>query len=90
MQHFDRNAYHLFFDFGQYYSSLLDTEEQEPQLQQLISDCVVWKASTAYFMQGYGGFAITEHSGLTTYIMQEGYPALNENYTALDWYKATR
>jgi hypothetical protein len=90
MQYFDRNAYHLFFDFGQYYASLLETQEQKRQLQRLIDDCVVWKASTPYFMQGYSGFAIERHSGLTTYIMQERYPLLNENYTALEWYKAIR
>jgi hypothetical protein len=90
MQHFDRNRYHLFFDFGQYYSSLLETEEQKRQLQDLIARCVVWKASTPCFMQEYSGFAIERHSGLTTYIMQDDYPLLNESYAALEWYKSVR
>jgi hypothetical protein len=88
LQYFDRNAYHLFFDFGQYYASLLGTEEQKQQLQDLIDNCVLWKASTSYFMKGYyGSFVIGQHSGLTTYVKQDRYPVLNENYTTLEWYR---
>lgn len=87
IQHFDRYSYRLFFDFADYYSRLLETDTQKQLLQKLIDDVVVWKASTPDFMQGYNGFAIGKHSGMTTYIMQERYPVLNENYKALDWYK---
>ncbi|MBK5722598.1 hypothetical protein JGH11_17120 [Dysgonomonas sp. Marseille-P4677] len=90
VQHFDRNGHHLFADFEGYYSCLLKTKEQKEELQHLIDDCVVWKASTPYFIQDYNGFAITQYSGLTTYIMQEQYNRLNENYMELEWYKATR
>lgn len=88
IQHFDRYAYRLFFDFGDYYSCLLETDDQKQELQRLIDKVAVWKAATLYFMQGYNGFAIEKHSGLTSYIMQNRYPIMNENYKTLDWYKA--
>lgn len=88
MQYFDRNNYHLFADFFDYYSRLLDTDGQKQQLQKLVNDAVVWKAATPSFMQGYNGFVINKHSGMTTYIMQKMYPLLNRSYTALDWYKS--
>lgn len=90
IQYFDRYAYRLFFDFGDYHSHLLETNEQKQELQRLIDKVVIWKAETPYFMQGFNGFVISKHSGLTTYIMQEGYPLINEKYKALDWYKAIR
>ncbi|MFV0420345.1 MAG: clostripain-related cysteine peptidase [Dysgonomonas sp.] len=89
IQHFDRNTSHLFYDFGDYYTKLI-TEDLRLELQQLITDCVIWKASTPYFMEGYNGFAINEHSGLTVYIKQNRYPKLNESYSKLDWDKAIR
>lgn len=88
MQYFDRNNDPLFADFLDYYSRLLQTEGQKQQLQKLVNDAVVWKAATPSFMQGYNGFLIDKHSGMTTYIMQERYPILNQSYTTLNWYKA--
>lgn len=87
VQHFDRNGYHLFFDFGDYYSRLLKTDEHRERLQQSIDKVVAWKASTPNFMPKYNGFIIKKHSGLTTYIIQERYFGLNTSYTALEWYK---
>ena len=87
IQHFDRYAYSLFFDFGDYYSRLLETEEQQRQLEYLIAQCVPWKASTDSFLPGYNGFQIKKHSGLTTYILQESFPQLNEKYQQQEWYK---
>lgn len=83
-QNFYRSGY-LFFDFGQYYTSLLGTQAEKGELSRLINDCVVWKAATPTFMMGYGGFPIREHSGLTTYITQERYPVLNDAYAELSW-----
>lgn len=88
MQYFDRNNDHLFADFLDYYSRLLHTDGQKQQLQKLVNDAVAWKAATPSFMQGYNGFVIDKHSGMTTYIMQKMYPLLNRSYTALDWYKS--
>lgn len=84
-QHFDRNSYHLFFDFGQYYTSLLGTQNQKAELVRLINNCVVWKAATPDFLINYSGFKVSEHSGLTTYITQESYPNLNNAYRQLKW-----
>ena len=50
---------------------------------------VVWKAATKNFLYGNdGGFAIKRHSGLTTYISQDVYPALNSTFRNSSWYKA--
>ena len=87
IQHFDRYNLQMFSDFFDYYSSLLETQAQRQQLNKQIDDVVVWKASTSNFMLQYGGFTITQHSGLTTYIKQEIHRELNERYTALNWYK---
>lgn len=88
IQYFDRNNDPLFADFLDYYSRLLDTDGQKQQLQKLVNDAVVWKAETPSFMQGYNGFLIDKHSGMTTYIIQKMYPLLNRSYTALDWHKS--
>lgn len=92
IQHFDRLKTHrLFFDFGDYYSRLLDTERQRSELAGLIRDCVVWKEATAEFMtqaKGYEGFTIDKHSGLTTYIPQTAFPYLNQAYGGLSWSRA--
>lgn len=88
IQYFDRGNRKLFCDFEDYYSRLLATEEQKEELNNLISNCVIWKAATPTFMEGYNGFAIHQHSGLTGYIPQERYPFQNEAYKRLNWYKA--
>lgn len=89
IQHFDRYSYNLFFDFEDYYSSLLETDTQRLILSELLSNCVVWKSATPSFMKDYNGFDIKKHSGLTTYIIQDNYPFLNEEYQKLKWHKAT-
>lgn len=90
IQYFDRNSDHLFFDFRSYYLSLLATDAQRVELSALMEACVVWKTATPYFMEGYRGFVIEEHSGLTAYIMQDMYPSLNESYKQTEWYKAIK
>jgi hypothetical protein len=87
-QHFDRNSYHLFFDFGNYYGSLPGTDPERTELASLLANCVTWKAATPVFMPGYAGFAINSYSGLTAYIPQVRYPGLNEAYRSLAWYRA--
>lgn len=89
IQHFDRYSYSLFFDFEDYYSSLLETDEQKDKLKNLISDCVLWKESTPSFMKDYNGFDIKKHSGLTVYIPQEQYSYLNTEYKKLKWHMAS-
>ncbi|PXV65841.1 cysteine peptidase C11 family protein [Dysgonomonas alginatilytica] len=89
IQHFDRYSYRLFFDFEDYYASLLKTDNQKSELSTLISNCVVWKNATPAFMKDYNGFDIKKHSGLTTYIPQKKYSFLNEEYKKLKWYKSS-
>lgn len=88
IQRFDRYSYILFFDFEDYYSRLLETEIQQQELKELISNCVIHKVSTKNFMIQSNGFEIKKYSGLTTYIKQERFPVLNEKYKDLEWSKA--
>ena len=92
IQRFDRlSAATLFFDLGDYYSRLLDTEGQRSELSRLIANCIEWKAATAGFMNqasGNNGFAITKHSGLTAYIPQPALSGLNEAYALTQWARA--
>jgi len=89
IQRFDRLRYRLFFDFGDYYSRLLETDSQKQELEWLINGCIVWKAATSRFMPNSEGFDIKEHSGMTTYIIQKEFPVMNEIYRDLSWTKAT-
>lgn len=85
VQHFDRNTYRLFFDLEDYYQRQLKTNSQRTELSRLIAACVTWKAATPLFMEGHGGFRITRHCGLTTYIPQPEFIRLNEAYSELSW-----
>lgn len=87
IQRFDRYPYRLFFDFGAYYSCLID-EDKQNELQQLINNCIVWKDATPTFMPNDGGFVINSYSGLSVYIPQAKFITLNEAYKKLEWYKA--
>ncbi|MDR0537046.1 MAG: hypothetical protein LBH04_03220 [Tannerellaceae bacterium] len=90
IQHFDRNrTYRLFFDFEDYYFRLLDNDAKRIELQRLIDDCVIWKASTPTFLPSTNGFNITRHSGLTVYIPQDKFPVLNILYQSTQWKIAT-
>ncbi|MCD7937515.1 MAG: clostripain-related cysteine peptidase [Tannerellaceae bacterium] len=89
LQHFDRKTEHLFYDFEDYFSHLVN-ENQRATLSGLISDCIVYKASTPGFFEGYdrNSFVISSHSGLTTYILKDDLADLNEYYKRLGWYQA--
>ena len=90
LQHFDRfQSYRLFFDFEHYYSRLLDSEERHKTLQILVDKCVVWKKATPSFLPGSSGFMINRHSGMTCYIPQETFPALNLKYGETEWRRLT-
>lgn len=85
-QRFDRyTSYRLFFDFEDYYASLLSNDQQKEELKQLIDKCIVYKASTSSFMPNFNGFEIKSHSGMTTYILQNKFPYLNSEYMKLKW-----
>lgn len=84
IQAFDRGGKTVFLDLIDSYPEIEET--QKFALQTAIEGCVGWKTATSYFMPSYGGFAVEVHCGLTTYILQERYPKLNEAYRNLKWY----
>lgn len=93
LQCFDRNENKLFFDFGDYMEQLIrqdnraeEVADMEKQLNKLLDQLVVYKASTPYFVN----LPIRRHSGLTIYVEQEIYPGLNDAYRELSWYRLTR
>ncbi|MDR1809447.1 MAG: hypothetical protein LBR34_03455 [Prevotella sp.] len=88
IQHFNRNAYHLFFDLSDYVSAIA-TPEQKTAYEEVLSQIVRYQAATPQFMQGQAySFTIRRHSGLTVYIRQDGFPALNSAYGKLQWSRA--
>ena len=96
LQHFDRPgsygdspALPRFFDLGEW-AELRVAPAGYAALRAQLERTVVWKAATETFMNGYNGFAIRRHSGLTTYVEQDAFPDLNEAYRRSAWYRATR
>lgn len=59
-------------------------------IESAVNTVVVWKAATPTFMDGYNGFVVDRHSGLTTYIEQAEFSKLNTAYRQTAWYGATR
>jgi hypothetical protein len=88
VQHFDRYSYRLFFDFEDYYSRIVDDNTPLQELDALLNECVSYRDATPSFLISWMGFEIRHHSGLTTYIEQEYFPYLNQEYKKLAWYKA--
>lgn len=85
VQHFNRNSYHLFFDLSDVIGRIA-TDEQTSRYERALASVVEYAAATPLFMQGYPyAFTIDSHCGLTTYIPQSHFPALNEEYEALEW-----
>lgn len=75
-----------FFDFAQYYQSLLD-ENTYNVLQECINKCVIYKRTTPSYATAEGVFPISSFSGITTFILQKELNELNKEYTKLQWYK---
>lgn len=89
IQHFDRYSTHrLFFDFEDYYQHTTTETGAMNELADLFSAIVVYQAATPTFIPSQRGFDINRHSGLTTYIPQEGFQKLNERYRELAWYQS--
>lgn len=93
LQCFDRTENKLFFDFGDYMEQVIrqdnrveEVANMEKELNKLLDQLVVYKASTPYFVY----LPIRRHSGLTIYVEQEIYPGLNNAYRELSWYRLTR
>lgn len=89
MQRFNRHDYTLFFDLEEYLCEL--SPDRTTEIRSAISEAVEYAAATADFMPTYDhGFHIARHSGLTVYIPQTRFPALNAAYTETAWHRATR
>lgn len=89
MQRFNRHDYTLFFDLEEYLCELAPDRANE--IHTAISEAVEYAAATTDFMPTYDhGFNIARHCGLTVYIPQSRFPALNTAYTETAWYKASR
>lgn len=89
MQRFNRHDYTLFFDLEEYLCEL--APDRATEIHTAISEAVEYAAATADFMPTYDhGFHIARHCGLTVYIPQTRFPALNTAYTETAWYRATR
>ncbi len=87
IQNFDRNNNKFFFDFQDYYSRLISPDSVQ-EFSSLVTDCILYERASKEFMIRYNGFYIEKHSGLTSYIVQEQYDYLNEEYGKLKWFAA--
>lgn len=83
VQCFDWSGAKLFFDLGDYMSQL--APDLYPAFEESLRRVVVYQAASPSFV----GLTIRRHSGLTTYIEQSAYPALNTAWHNTAWYKAT-
>lgn len=100
LQHFDRPGSYgdrparpRYFDLGacvRKYASPAEAELFRAQLERTVS----WAAHTERFMVSgddygrYNGFDIADHSGLTVYLPQPEFEALNEAHRRTEWYRA--
>lgn len=78
-----------FFDFTQYYQSLVGDGDIFQRFQEGVDRCVVYKRTTPSYATYEGVFPITSFSGITTYIQQKDLVDLNVRYRELQWYKDT-
>lgn len=96
IQHFDRPGSYGDYPVSPRYFDFMDCMERVAApadytaIESLMGEIVVWKAATPTFMDGYNGFTVTRHSGLTTYIEQDCFEKLNESYHKTAWYRTTR
>lgn len=88
VQCFDRGTTQLFFDFRTYVAPLAKSDQEMLQLDQILSNIVLWKNNTDMLNTLAGDQSISTHSGLTCYIPQQQYSALWSAYQKLAWYKA--
>ena len=71
-----------FYDLGSIISNCQTTEEQVTGFEEALSSCVIYKASTEWFMSD---IQIKTHSGLSMYLPYENRTYLNEFYKTLRW-----
>ena len=96
IQHFyrsissDDSYARVFFDLEDILVHAGITEEEKASLDEALNGCITYKDATASFMPHWGGFDIHTYCGLSMYLPNQGYDALNEFYKTLDWNIATK
>lgn len=86
VQRYYRSDYHWFFDLYDIIARSGASSEELKQLQAVLDECVVYKATTPGFM---GSFKIITYSGLSMYLPNCGTYELNRYYRTLQWNKDT-
>ena len=82
-QSYTTSGHHYYCDFGGYIAALNADEEQREQFKAAMADVVALELATEKI---WGSLTISEHSGLSTFIMSSDKDASNNNYNRLDWY----
>lgn len=74
-----------YYDFASYIRALDSTPELLAEFEAALADVVVYEDATDYL---WGRLALTEHSGLSTFIMKIADDTLSEkyNYDQLEWF----
>lgn len=89
LQRFNRHDYTLFFDLEEYLCAL--APDRVAEIRSTIADAVEYAAATPDFMPTYEhGFRIHRHCGMTVYIPQSCFRALNAAYEGTEWWVVTR
>lgn len=76
-----------YFDFGSYVRALDCDEALLTEFDEALASVVVYEDATEYICGAWGWFDITEHSGLSSYIIMNSSNVNLMNYDQLDWYK---
>ena len=91
VQGYFRANRHFFYDLKDILVKAGITAEEQAQLDQALSQCVLYKAATDWFMQdGRYGFPIRTFSGMSMYLPSMGTDMLDQYYKAhISWNQAT-
>lgn len=72
-----------YYDFGGYVNALNADDEQRAEFEAALNNVVILELATEKI---WGTHPITEHSGLSTFIMNSDRDAVNNNYNRLEWF----
>ena len=92
VQGYFRYHRHYFYDLEDILLKAGIDAGEQAQLSAALSQCVLYKAATPYFMQGtWYGFAINHHCGLSMYLPSMGSEYLDNYYKEkIGWNSATQ
>lgn len=83
--YFYKNNRHWHYDLKDILAQAGATQEELARLQEALDQCVVYKATTPYFI----GRKIEKYSGLSMYLPCDGSGYLDNYYKSLSWNQAT-